>query len=157
MPEHRVRFLEFIGAALHRREIGAERGRDLLHQRVAHEHQPQALAQLRALAAPQAWVMRDKKLVRVPGSEIVPGDVVLLASAGGETEELVRLARRDPALPFQIDQVRQDRTAGRAGQPRHPALHAQPRQPPSGRAPPAWEALAIMAWASRPNRPLPTA
>jgi Ca2+-transporting ATPase len=37
-----------------------------------------ALAQLRELAAPQAWLLRDGRLVRVPSAEIVPGDAVRL-------------------------------------------------------------------------------
>lgn len=36
----------------------------------------QALAQLAALAAPCAWVVRDGRPVRVPGCAIVPGDLV---------------------------------------------------------------------------------
>lgn len=36
----------------------------------------QALAQLAALAAPQAWVLRDGKLVHLPSQELVPGDVI---------------------------------------------------------------------------------
>ncbi len=37
-----------------------------------------ALARLRALAAPQAWALRDDRLVHVPGAELVPGDWVRL-------------------------------------------------------------------------------
>ncbi len=37
-----------------------------------------ALAHLKALAAAQAWVMRDGRLVRVPSAELVPGDYVRL-------------------------------------------------------------------------------
>jgi Ca2+-transporting ATPase len=37
-----------------------------------------ALAQLRALAAPQAWALRDGRLARVASAEIVPGDVIRL-------------------------------------------------------------------------------
>lgn len=36
----------------------------------------QALAKLRAMAAPLAWVLRDGKLVRLPSRDLVPGDVV---------------------------------------------------------------------------------
>ena len=36
----------------------------------------QALAQLKALAAPLAWVMRDGELIRISSGEIVPGDVI---------------------------------------------------------------------------------
>ena len=36
----------------------------------------QALAQLKALAAPLAWVVRDGGLVRIPSRDLVPGDVV---------------------------------------------------------------------------------
>lgn len=42
----------------------------------------QALAGLKALAAPMAWVRRDGRFTRIPSSDIVPGDVVQL-SAGG--------------------------------------------------------------------------
>jgi Ca2+-transporting ATPase len=38
----------------------------------------QALAHLRQLSAPNAWVMRDGRLVRRPSRELVPGDVVRL-------------------------------------------------------------------------------
>ncbi|MBX7194961.1 MAG: cation-transporting P-type ATPase [Sandaracinaceae bacterium] len=38
----------------------------------------QALAQLRAMAAPHVWVFRDGQLVHVTGRELVPGDVVRL-------------------------------------------------------------------------------
>lgn len=45
------------------------------------EHRSErALAQLRTLSAPQAWVMRDGKLVHLPSRELVPGDVVRLQS-----------------------------------------------------------------------------
>ncbi|MBP7779512.1 MAG: HAD-IC family P-type ATPase [Acidobacteria bacterium] len=37
-----------------------------------------ALARLKALAAAQAWVLRDGQLVRVPGPDLVPGDWVRL-------------------------------------------------------------------------------
>jgi len=40
----------------------------------------QALAQLRAMAAPLVWAMRDGELARVSGRELVPGDVVRLES-----------------------------------------------------------------------------
>jgi len=36
----------------------------------------QALAQLRALAAPLVWVVRDGALARVPSRELVPGDLL---------------------------------------------------------------------------------
>jgi P-type Ca2+ transporter type 2C len=39
-----------------------------------------ALARLKAMAAPQVWVLRDGQLVRVPGTEVVPGDWVRLES-----------------------------------------------------------------------------
>lgn len=43
------------------------------------EHRSErALAQLRTLSAPRAWVMRDGKLVHLPSRELVPGDVVRL-------------------------------------------------------------------------------
>lgn len=43
------------------------------------EHRSErALAQLRTLSAPQAWVMRDGTLVHLPSRELVPGDVVRL-------------------------------------------------------------------------------
>jgi len=38
----------------------------------------QAIAQLRAMAAPLTWVHRDGKLVHVPSLELVPGDVMRL-------------------------------------------------------------------------------
>jgi Ca2+-transporting ATPase len=38
----------------------------------------QALAKLKSLAAPQVWAVRDGELVRVPSSEVVPGDVLRL-------------------------------------------------------------------------------
>lgn len=40
----------------------------------------QALAKLRALAAPMAWVRRDGRFQRIPGGEIVPGDVVRVSA-----------------------------------------------------------------------------
>jgi P-type Ca2+ transporter type 2C len=40
----------------------------------------QALAKLRELAAPMAWVRRDGRFERIPGSEIVPGDVVRVSA-----------------------------------------------------------------------------
>src|SRR3546814_7953925 len=42
----------------------------------------QALAQLKAMAAPQAWVLRDGRLQHIPSTEIVPGD--LLRVTAGE-------------------------------------------------------------------------
>ncbi len=39
----------------------------------------QSLNALRDLASPQAWVMRDGQLVKLPGRELVCGDIVLLA------------------------------------------------------------------------------
>ncbi len=39
-----------------------------------------ALARLKALAAAQAWVLRDGQLVRVPSTDLVPGDWVRLES-----------------------------------------------------------------------------
>ncbi|MGE3491081.1 MAG: cation-translocating P-type ATPase, partial [Vicinamibacterales bacterium] len=39
-----------------------------------------ALAELNALAAAQAWVLRDGRLTRVPATELVPGDRVRLES-----------------------------------------------------------------------------
>lgn len=42
----------------------------------------QALAQLKAMAAPQAWVIRDGSLQHIPSSQVVPGD--LLRVAAGE-------------------------------------------------------------------------
>ncbi len=44
-------------------------------QETRSEH---ALAQLRELGAPHAWLLRDGRLVRVPSAEIVPGDVARL-------------------------------------------------------------------------------
>jgi len=35
-----------------------------------------ALAQLKELAAPNAWVRRDGNLMQAPASELVPGDLV---------------------------------------------------------------------------------
>ncbi|MDX2007283.1 MAG: HAD-IC family P-type ATPase [Meiothermus sp.] len=37
-----------------------------------------ALARLKAMAAPQVWVLRDGELVRLPSQELVPGDVLRL-------------------------------------------------------------------------------
>ena len=37
-----------------------------------------ALARLKALAAPQVWVLRDGVLVRIPSQQLVPGDLVRL-------------------------------------------------------------------------------
>jgi Ca2+-transporting ATPase len=46
-----------------------------------HEHRSeQALARLRVLTGPLAWVIRDRRLCRIPGREIVPQDVVRLES-----------------------------------------------------------------------------
>lgn len=42
----------------------------------------QALAQLKAMAAPQAWVLRDGRLQHIPSAHIVPGD--LLRVTAGE-------------------------------------------------------------------------
>jgi Ca2+-transporting ATPase len=50
-----------------------------------------ALAQLRELAAPQAWVLRDGRLARIASAEIVPGDVVRL-EAGERVPADARLA-----------------------------------------------------------------
>ena len=36
----------------------------------------QALAQLKAMAAPLAWVLRDGKLIHLPCQQLVPGDVI---------------------------------------------------------------------------------
>jgi len=40
----------------------------------------QSLAKLRELAAPMAWVRRDGRFERIPGSAIVPGDVVRVSA-----------------------------------------------------------------------------
>jgi YebC/PmpR family DNA-binding regulatory protein len=42
----------------------------------------QAIAQLRAMAAPQAWVLRDGVFTHIPSLELVAGDVVRIASRG---------------------------------------------------------------------------
>ncbi len=39
-----------------------------------------ALAKLKDLAAPLVWVMRDGKLVHLPGTELVPGDLIRMES-----------------------------------------------------------------------------
>jgi P-type Ca2+ transporter type 2C len=39
-----------------------------------------ALSKLKALAAPQVWVLRDGELIRLPSQELVPGDIVRLES-----------------------------------------------------------------------------
>ncbi len=36
----------------------------------------QALKQLKAMAAPQAWVIRDGRLTKIPSDQIVPGDIL---------------------------------------------------------------------------------
>jgi Ca2+-transporting ATPase len=50
-----------------------------------------ALAQLRELAAPQAWVLRDGRFVRIASAAIVPGDAVRL-EAGERVPADARLA-----------------------------------------------------------------
>jgi Ca2+-transporting ATPase len=43
---------------------------------VQEQRSEAALARLRSLAAPQAWVLRDGRLCRVPSREVVPDDVM---------------------------------------------------------------------------------
>jgi Ca2+-transporting ATPase len=48
---------------------------------VYQEHRSEAaLARLRSLAAPHAWAIRDGRAVRIPSSEIVSGDLVLITA-----------------------------------------------------------------------------
>ncbi len=56
-----------------------------------------ALARLKAMAAPLAWVIRDKHLVHLPAAEIVPGDVVRL-EAGDRVPADGELISRDGVL-----------------------------------------------------------
>ncbi|HKI94415.1 MAG TPA: HAD-IC family P-type ATPase, partial [Gemmatimonadales bacterium] len=51
-----------------------------------------ALAHLRALAAPHVWVLRDDRLERVPAQDVVPGDAVWL-NAGDRVPADVRVTR----------------------------------------------------------------
>jgi len=51
-----------------------------------------ALAHLRALAAPHVWVLRDDRLERIPAQDVVPGDAVWL-NAGDRVPADVRVTR----------------------------------------------------------------
>lgn len=42
-----------------------------------------ALAHLKALAAAQAWVLRDGQLARIPSAQLVPGDWVRMEAGNG--------------------------------------------------------------------------
>ncbi len=61
----------------------------------------EALAALKKLAAPEASVLRDGHLVRVPARELVPGDIVVL-EAGNHIPADVRLLE---AVNLQIDEA----------------------------------------------------
>ncbi|HLL54152.1 MAG TPA: cation-transporting P-type ATPase [Myxococcaceae bacterium] len=60
----------------------------------------QALAQLKAMAAPQAWVLRDGHLVHVPSSQLVPGDVVRMEAG----ERIPADGRLTEALGVMVDE-----------------------------------------------------
>ena len=61
----------------------------------------EALAALKKLAAPEASVLRDGHLVRIPARELVPGDIVVL-EAGNHIPADVRLLE---AVNLQIDEA----------------------------------------------------
>ncbi len=54
----------------------------------------QALARLKALAAPSVWVIRDGVLVEVPARNLVPGDIARLEA--GDRVPGAPLASRTP-------------------------------------------------------------
>ena len=92
-----------------------------------------ALARLKALAAAQAWVLRDGQLVRLPSSELVPGDWVRLEAGDRVPADGTLRDAHGAMLDESVltgESVPVEKTDGRRSVQRHAA---GPRQAPISR------------------------
>ncbi|MFM8999775.1 MAG: cation-transporting P-type ATPase, partial [Actinomycetota bacterium] len=107
---------------------------------IAQEHRTEnALVALRDLSSPRALVVRDGVRVRIPGAEVVPGDVVVLAEgdrvpADALVLDAVGLSVDESALTGESVPVRKVAAApgGAGGARGAPRGGAAPGAPPPG-------------------------